>query len=54
MIDLDRRSGRSERITDDEWRLRDAKDQKSFDLVTSNASWAEFEVPAGAAGPPGC
>ncbi|MGX4735635.1 hypothetical protein [Kitasatospora griseola] len=47
VIDLDRPSGRSERITDDEWRLRDAKDQKSFDLVTYNASWAEFEIPAG-------
>ncbi|MGW4379752.1 hypothetical protein [Kitasatospora sp. NPDC004531] len=47
VLDLDRASGRSERLTDDAWRLRDAQEQASFDLVTTNASWAEFTVPAG-------
>ncbi|MFD8480401.1 hypothetical protein [Kitasatospora sp. NPDC059673] len=47
MIDLDLPSGRSKRMTDEEWRLRDAGAKAQSDLWTTNASWAEFDLAPG-------
>ncbi|MFD7644611.1 hypothetical protein ACFV4P_28635 [Kitasatospora sp. NPDC059795] len=48
VIDLDLPSGRSRRVTEDEWRQRDDADRARVDLLMTDASTAEFEVQPGA------